>query len=117
MGASLVRSTRGHRLAGGGPTSDAVNCFLDHLEARSYFPATVLAYAFDLANFASFLIDRGLGLGDVRPSDLFAYLAWQRAARRPVTAKVVTIGKVQAVPATMNRWIASVGASSSMRSR
>jgi len=29
----------------------------------------------------------------VRPSDLFDYLDWQGAARRPVTAKVVAIGE------------------------
>lgn len=108
MSASVVRSSRGHRLAASSPTSDAVNRFLDHLEARSYSPATVRAYAFDLANFARFLADRGLGLDDVRPSDLFDYLDWQGAARRPVTAKVVAIGGVQAAPATMNRRIASV---------
>jgi integrase/recombinase XerC len=108
MGASVVRSTRGHRLTGGGSTPDAVNRFLDHLDVRSYSPATIRAYAFDLANFATFLADRELGLDDVRPSDLFDYLDWQGAARRPVTAKVVAIGEVRAAPATMNRRIASV---------
>jgi integrase/recombinase XerC len=55
---------------------------LGHLGARGYSPATVRAYAFDVANFATFLEERKLALGEVVPSDLFAYLDWQQLSSR-----------------------------------
>ncbi|MFT7649144.1 MAG: integrase/recombinase XerC [Candidatus Poriferisodalaceae bacterium] len=76
----VVRSAEGHRLVGG---SSAVvvagNGFLEHLTVRRFSPATVRAYAFDVANFAGFLADGCLGLAEVEPSDLFDYLDWQEA--------------------------------------
>ena len=65
------------------------------------------AYAFDLANFAGFLADRSLGLGDVTPSDLFDYLDWQ-SGRAASGEKVVAFRRRGAAPATMNRRIAAV---------
>ena len=108
MGTSVVRIDRGHRLNGDDPTVGAINRFLGHLETRCYSPATVRAYAFDLSNFVSFLTDRGLALGEVRPTDLFDYLDWQQKRRPQTTAKVVSIRGVSTAPATMNRRIASV---------
>ena len=108
MGASVVRVERGHRLIGTDATSEAVNRFLGHLEARNYSPSTIRAYAFDLSNFTLFLDARSLGLDEVRPSDLFDYLDWQQGMRRKSTAKVVPIGSTRVAPATMNRRIASV---------
>lgn len=103
----VVGSPRGHRLSGDGPVVDAGNGFLEHLVVRSFSPATVRAYAFDLANFAVFLEERGIGLAGVVPTDLFAYLDWQ--GRRPrAGAKVVRIGPATTSPATMNRRISAV---------
>ncbi|HEX2028052.1 MAG TPA: tyrosine-type recombinase/integrase [Nitriliruptorales bacterium] len=86
--------------------SGAVNGFLEHLETRCYSPATVRAYAFDVANFVTFLDDRGLVLGEVVPTDLFAYLEWQQ--RRRPGGKVVRLGRTGPAPATMNRRISAV---------
>ena len=75
----VVRSAEGHRLVGDSPVVAAGNSFLEHLVVRRFSPATVRAYAYDVANFAAFLADRSLGLADVVPSDLFDYLDWQQA--------------------------------------
>ena len=60
MSARVVRGDGGHRLSGGSVEDELVNRFLDHLVVRGFSPATVRAYAFDLANFLGFLVDRGL---------------------------------------------------------
>ena len=85
----------GHRLVGGGRFDVLVNRFLEHLEARSFSPATVRAYAFDLANFSAFVTERGLDVAAVAAVDLFADLDWQRARGGPA-------------PATMNRRVSTV---------
>lgn len=102
----VVRSEMGHRLEGEGPAVVAANRFLEHLGVRSFSPATVRAYAYDLANFARFLDDKPLALAEVAAVDLFDYLDWQvRSARRG--GRVVAMsGRVS--PATMNRRIAAV---------
>lgn len=49
----------------------AGNRFLENLVVRGFSPATVRAYAFDVANFADFLQDRLLrleGVASQRPS-------------------------------------------------
>ena len=103
----VVRSPRGHRLVGDGRVAGAGNRFLDHLTVRGFSPATVRAYAFDLANFAGFLADRSLELGEVAPTDLFDYLDWQ--SRQVASgAKVVALRRRGPAPATMNRRIAAV---------
>ncbi len=62
---SLVR-VRGHRLRGDDDVeeqiAEAANAFLGHLAVRGYSPATVRAYAYNVANFATFLAERGLAL-------------------------------------------------------
>ena len=73
----VVDGQQGHRLVGDGELVERANRFLDHLVVRSFSPATVRAYAFDLANFAGFLEDRSLELAAVVPTDLFDYLDWQ----------------------------------------
>ena len=55
----VVKFGPGHRLVGAGPVVEAGNRFLEHLIMRRFSPATVRAYAFDVANFAEFLTDRG----------------------------------------------------------
>ncbi|MEA2825719.1 MAG: integrase/recombinase XerC [Actinomycetota bacterium] len=103
----VVGSPEGHRLDGDGPVIEAANGFLGHLRIRGFSPATVRAYAFDLANFAMFLEDRALQLTDVVPTDLFGYLDWQ-SRRSGRAGKVVTIGPTTPAPATLNRRIAAV---------
>ena len=98
----------GHRLIGNGRVVGAGNRFLEHLAVRGFSPATVRAYAFDLANFAAFLADRSLGLSDVAPTDLFDYLDWQRSGRTASGEKVVRLCRRGPAPATMNRRIAAV---------
>lgn len=80
---------------------------MDHLRVRGFSPATVRAYAFDLANFAMFLNDRGLDVTEIVPTDLFGYLDWQ-SRRSTTAAKVVTLGRTSPAPATLNRRIAAV---------
>jgi site-specific recombinase XerD len=75
----VVGSPQGHRLVGDGLAVRAGNRFLDHLLVRGFSPATVRAYAFDLANFAGFLADRSLDLCVVAPTDLFDYSDWQQS--------------------------------------
>jgi site-specific recombinase XerD len=96
----------GHCLDGEGPTVSAVNRFLEHLEVRSFSPATVRAYAFDLANFARFLGEKPLSLADVAAVDLFDYLDWQVRSTR--NGRRVVAMSTRVSPATMNRRIAAV---------
>ena len=103
----VVGSPRGHRLVGDGTVAGAGNRFLDHLSVRGFSPATLRAYAFDLANFAGFLADRSLELGEIAPTDLFDYLDWQ--SRQVASgAKVVALRRRGPAPATMNPRIAAV---------
>lgn len=103
----VVGSPGGYRLVGEGRVVVAGNHFLEHLTVRRFSPATVRAYAFDLANFAGFLADRSLELGDVAPTDLFDYLDWQsRQVKSGQT--VVALRRQGPAPATMNRRIAAV---------
>lgn len=104
----VVALSGGHRLVGDGPVVGAGNRFLDHLGVRAFSPATVRAYAFDLANFAGFLADRSLDLGEVAPTDLFDYLDWQQSGRVAGDVKVVALRRRGPAPATMNRRIAAV---------
>lgn len=103
----VVGSREGHRLVGDGPVVGAGNRFLQHLVVRAFSPATVRAYAFDLANFAGFLADRSLDLAAVGPTDLFDYLDWQ-SCQVPSGGKVVALRRRGPAPATMNRRIAAV---------
>jgi integrase/recombinase XerC len=103
----VVGSREGHRLVGDGPVVGAGNRFLEHLGLRAFSPATVRAYAFDLANFAGFLADRSLDLVAVAPTDLFDYLDWQ-SRQVPSGGKVVALRRRGPAPATMNRRVAAV---------
>jgi integrase/recombinase XerC len=107
MAVRVVGSSQSHRLVGDGRVVEAGNRFLDHLVVRGFSPATVRAYAFDLANFAGFLEDRALELAAVVPTDLFDYLDWQ-TRRVAGSGKVVALRRRGPAPATMNRRIAAV---------
>jgi integrase/recombinase XerC len=60
MGACVVAKSGGWRLVDDVGDAGLVNRFLDHLVTRGFSPATVRAYAFDLANFCAFLAAGGL---------------------------------------------------------
>ncbi len=107
MAVRVVGSSQGHRLVGDGAVVEAGNRFLEHLVVRAFSPATVRAYAFDLANFAGFLDDRSLKLAAVVPTDLFDYLDWQTRQVADVD-KVVALRRRGPAPATMNRRVAAV---------
>jgi integrase/recombinase XerC len=103
----VVRKSGGHRLDGDGPVVVAGNRFLEQLVVRAFSPATVRAYAFDLANFDRFLADWSLELTDVEPTDVFSYLEWQTGSRRGA-GNVVALRPTRPAAATMNRRIAAV---------
>lgn len=98
----------GYRLDGDGPVAELANRFLAHLLSRAFSPATVRGYAFDLLNFSRFLTERGLGLADVAPSDLFDWLGWQSVSPGPRSGKVVRLAGRGPAPSTMNRRVAAV---------
>ena len=106
MTVRVARGPQGHCLVGDDQMIEVGNRFLDHLVVRGFSPATVRAYAFDLANFAGFLVARSLDLAAVVATDLFDYLDWQ-VGRPAGGAKVVALRR-RVAPATMNRRIAAV---------
>jgi len=110
MPLSVQRSSEGHRLVGLGVDVDLANRFLAHLGTRHFAEATRRAYAYDLLNFLRFLVERGLGMAEVVPTDLFDYLDWQQRPRRsrPGVTVVRLADPCGAAPATMNRRIAAV---------
>jgi Phage integrase, N-terminal SAM-like domain len=57
--------------------TESANAFLSHLETRRFSPATVRAYAFDIVCLARFLEERGIGLGDLVPADVFDWIDWE----------------------------------------
>src|ERR1700758_1375809 len=70
-----------------------VNRFLAHLKGRNFARATRRAYAFDVLNFLRFLTGQGVGLGEVRPTDLFDYLDWQTQPKRTAGSPVVRLSE------------------------
>jgi site-specific recombinase XerD len=109
MDVAVVQTDEGHRLSGEGPITELANRYLAHLGTRSFSPATVRGYAYDLLNFSRFLQDRGAVLDDVVPTDLFDWLDWQaRPPKRSSTAVVRLADGRGPAPATMNRRVAAV---------
>lgn len=109
MGVAVVRTDEGHRLLGDGPITAVANRYLAHLRARSFSPATVRGYAFDLLNLSRFVEERGLSLVDVVPTDFFEWLDWQTKPTTATPAKVVPLGDLRGpAPATINRRVAAV---------
>lgn len=88
----------------------SANAFLSHLEARRFSPATVRAYAFEIVCLARFLEERGIGLCDLVPTDVFDWIDWQSVPMRP-GGKVVPIGAGRgAAAASVNRRVAAARA-------
>ncbi|MGV9386883.1 tyrosine-type recombinase/integrase [Nonomuraea sp. NPDC003707] len=98
-----------HRLAGAWDGIEATNAFLAHLAARAFSLATIRAYAFDLVNFARFLIEQPLTVDAVTATDVFAWMDWQ-GVRRDSGGKVVRLARRSAAPSTINRRVAAVRA-------
>lgn len=108
MDVAVVRSDEGHCLRGEGPITELANRYLAHLTIRSFSPATVRGYAFDLLNFSRFLDAEGIAFADVVPTNLFDWLDWQAKPAKP-PVKVVRLGGGRGpAPATMNRRVAAV---------
>lgn len=109
--AVAVQVTGGEqRLVGDWAGLDLSNQFLTHLRARAFSPATVRAYAYDVANLARFLEEQKISLAAVEPLDIFAWVDWQGARTTTTGAKVVRLGPRSAAPATINRRVAAVRA-------
>lgn len=83
MDVAVVRTDHRSPPVGDGPITELANRYLAHLGTRSFSPATVRGYEFDLLNFSRFLRERGTALADVVPTDLFrlARLAVQQATK------------------------------------
>lgn len=99
-----------HRLVGEWTALDVANGFLDHLRARAFSPATVRAYAFDVANFARFLTEQCLDLADIAPMDVFGWVDWQGVRTPGTGSRVVRLAPRGVAPATVNRRVAAVRA-------
>lgn len=85
------------------------NRYLAHLRGRNFARAIQRAYSYDVLNFLRFLTERGIGLAEVRPTDVFDYLDWQQQPRRATESRVVRLAQRRgAAPATLNRRIAAV---------
>jgi integrase/recombinase XerC len=99
------------RLEGSWSDLAAANQFLEHLRVRSFAPATVRAYAYDVLCFARFCIERELRLAEVVPADVFDWVAWQAEGRRPASGNVVRLTRFAgAAPSSVNRRVAAVRA-------
>jgi integrase/recombinase XerC len=100
-----------YRVLGSWPGAGEANAFLAHLESRAFAVATVRAYAYDLVNFARFLVQRKLDVTDVVPADVFDWVDWQ-SVRRPAQRQVVVpiSGVRGSAPASVNRRVAGVRA-------
>jgi integrase/recombinase XerC len=109
MTVQVEQADGSYRVAGGWDGAAAANAFLAHLSARAFSPATIRAYAFDLVNFARYLIGQGTGLAAVSPVDVFAWVDWQ-GARYGGTGTVVALRPRHAAASTVNRRVAAVRA-------
>jgi site-specific recombinase XerD len=109
MTVSVVRVDGGHRLVGGWEGVGPANAFLEHLRSRAFAPATLRAYSFDLVNLGRFLEQRSLGLTEVEPVDVFAWVDWQ-GVRRPDAGTVLRLVGSGSAPATVNRRVAAARA-------
>ena len=79
----VCQTPLGHRLSGDGDDVGLANRYLHHLGVRGFSPATVRTYAFHLLSFLRFEEDRGLSLATTVPSDLFDFIEWLSARRKP----------------------------------
>lgn len=107
MVVAVVASGGSHRLKGCWPGVEAANAFLAHLGTRGFSAATVRAYAFDLVCLARFLEERRVGLAELVPTDVFDWIDWQGAPKRPAGRVVALSAGRGAAPASVNRRVAA----------
>src|SRR3954454_9397661 len=107
---SVQVGTGGHLLVGDWAGVGLGNEFLGHLRARAFSPATVRAYAYDVANLGRFIEEQKIALAAVGPMDVFAWVEWQGARTLTTGGTVVRFGPRSAAPATINRRVAAVRA-------
>lgn len=108
MAVSVRCGEGGHVLVGDWSGAADANAFLEHLRSRAFSSATIRAYAFDLANFATFLTEQRLELAEVAPMDVFGWVAWQGVRTTGTSPTVVRLSPRRAAPATVNRRVAAV---------
>jgi len=94
----------GYRIDGDWEGRDAANAFLMHLAGRGFSPATVRAYAFDVAKLARFLSERNLTLEVVDAPLVFDWIDWQGVRRADRSRSGA------AAASTVNRRVAAVRA-------
>ncbi len=101
-----------YRIGGDWEETGKANAFPAHLAAPAFSPATIRAYAFDVVNLARFLSGQDLGLAEVTPVDVFAWVDWQGARRdgRAGGGKVVPLRRRTAAASAVNRRVAAVRA-------
>jgi site-specific recombinase XerD len=110
MTVAVVRRDGSHRLVGSWAGVGSANAFLSHLETRRFSSATVRAYAFDIVCLARFLEERGIGMGELVPTDVFDWVDWQSLPKGR-GGKVVPIAAGRgAAPASVNRRVAAARA-------
>jgi len=110
MAVSVQVADGEHHLVGDWAGISLGNKFLAHLRTRAFSPATVRAYAYDVANLARFLEEQRIPLTAVGPMDIFAWVDWQGARRPALSGTVVRLAPRSAAPATVNRRVAAVRA-------
>lgn len=97
-----------------GDWGDAVtaNAFLGHLETRAFSPSTVRSYAFDIVNFARFLLERGSTLVEVSPMMVFEWIDWQGVRTHGTSGQATSASGTgrTAAASTVNRRVAAVRA-------
>jgi len=100
------------RIVGDWGDAASANAFLGHLDARAFSPSTIRSYAFDIVNFARFLLARGSALVEVSPMLVFEWIDWQgvRSHGTPGRAEEASGAVRTAAAATANRRVAAVRA-------
>jgi integrase/recombinase XerC len=100
------------RIVGDWGDAASANAFLGHLDSRAFSPSTVRSYAFDIVNFARFLLARGSTLVEVSPMIVFEWIDWQGVRSHGASDRAEEPrGAVRtAAAATANRRVAAVRA-------
>ena len=98
------------RIVGDWGDTASANAFLGHLNTRAFSPSTVRSYAFDIVNFARFLLINGSTLAEVTPMMVFDWIDWQGVRSHGTPDRVARIpGAVRtAAASTANRRVAAV---------
>ena len=112
MNVSAKKIDGAFRIVGDWDDTASANAFLGHLDARAFSPSTVRSYAFDIVNFARFLLARDSTLVEVSPMMVFEWIDWQgvRSHGTPDRAEDASGAVRTAAASTVNRRVAAVRA-------